>query len=435
MRRVLMISPHFPPDTSAGSHRVRLLAPYLREFGWEPTVVSVDPESYEGRLDPDLARLVPDSIRVVRVPAWRPAVTRRFGFGDLGLRAMTGIRRACEALLAREPHDALFITVYPTYPALLGPGLKRRHRIPFVLDYQDPWVSAWGREVGPGANGQPDWKSRVTRALSEQFEPRVVRAADALTAVSARTYEDVLDRVRDARPRACAAIPLGFDQHDVDMLERFPRANPCFDEEDGLVHVCYVGTVLPKGIEIVEAVLRGLAMLRETKPALYARLRLHFIGTSNQRTSAVEPRVLPLAQRLGVDDAVTEMAPRLDYLDALNVQIRAHAVLLMGSTERHYTPSKVFPALLARRPILAIYHAASSVHDVLAQPGIDAQVVAFDEQRPAGSRVPEIARALASIASGGRAARTRARSDAFAPWSARTLAGQLATVFDTVGRR
>ena len=55
MPRVLMVSPHFPPDTSAGAHRVRLLAPYLAAYGWEPTVMTVDPAAYDGRLDPDLA--------------------------------------------------------------------------------------------------------------------------------------------------------------------------------------------------------------------------------------------------------------------------------------------------------------------------------------------------------------------------------------------
>ena len=50
-RRVLMVSPHFPPDTNAAAHRVRLLAPHLPQFGWEPVVVAVDPDGYEGRLD------------------------------------------------------------------------------------------------------------------------------------------------------------------------------------------------------------------------------------------------------------------------------------------------------------------------------------------------------------------------------------------------
>ncbi|HEX6987673.1 MAG TPA: hypothetical protein VF170_20000, partial [Planctomycetaceae bacterium] len=87
MRRVLMVSPHFPPDTTAGTHRVRLLAPHLPAFGWEPTVVTVDPRDYEGRLDPELAELVPDSLRVVRCRAWSPRWTRKAGIGDLGIRA------------------------------------------------------------------------------------------------------------------------------------------------------------------------------------------------------------------------------------------------------------------------------------------------------------------------------------------------------------
>jgi hypothetical protein len=271
--------------------------------------------------------------------------------------------------------------------------------------------------------------------LSQRLEPRVVRAADALTAVSARTYEDVLDRVPDAQPRACAAIPLGFDVRDLEALARAPRPNPCFDERDGLVHVCYVGTVLPKGLDVLDAVLRGLATLRTLSPSHYGRLRLHFIGTSNQRTATAELRVLPLARALGVDAVVTERAPRLDYLDALNVQTRAQAVLLMGSTEPHYTPSKVFPALLARRPIVAVYHSASSVVDVLTKPGVDAQVITFDAQRPPETRIAEIARALDALASGRSTEDAATSRDALAPWAARTLAGQLAGVFDTVATR
>src|SRR4051812_44210220 len=138
MRRVLMISPHFPPDSSAASHRVRLLAPHLADAGWTPTVVTVDGSAYEGRLDRDLESLVPSTLRVERAHAWPAGATRRIGLGDLGLRAFTGLYRVCRALLARERFDALFITIYPTYPALLGPMLKRRFGVPFVLDYQDP---------------------------------------------------------------------------------------------------------------------------------------------------------------------------------------------------------------------------------------------------------------------------------------------------------
>jgi hypothetical protein len=427
-----MISPHFPPDTSAGTHRVRLFASYLAEFGWEPTVVSVDPSGYEGRLDPDLARLVPDTIRVVRVRAWNAAMTRRAGIGDLGLRAYAGLRRACNRLMAETPFDALFITIYPAYPALLGPMLKRRHHVPFVLDYQDPWVSAWGLDVGPGPNGTPDVRSRMTRALAQRFEPHVVCAADALTAVSARTYEDVLARIPRAQPRACAAIPLGFDERDLDALRRAPRHNAWFADGDGHVHVCYVGTVLPKGFDVLRSVLSALAQLRVRAPRAYARLRIHFVGTSNQRVSTA-PRVLAAAREAGVDDIVTEAPERLDYLDALNVQTRAHALLLLGSSEPHYTPSKVFPAVLARRPIVAFYHRASSVVQLLRQPSVNARVFTFDDDTPLSAQVDDIAAAFADLAEAGSAiAETRSSDEGLDAWSARALTGRLAAVLDTV---
>ena len=121
-----MVSPHFPPDTSAGTHRVRLIAPHLPAFGFEPTVLTVDPRDCEGRLDWDLEKLVPPELRVVRTRAWSTRWTRVMRVGDLGLRAYWGLRRAALDLLLRETFDCVFITIYPTYPALMGPALKRK---------------------------------------------------------------------------------------------------------------------------------------------------------------------------------------------------------------------------------------------------------------------------------------------------------------------
>src|SRR5262249_4723624 len=116
VRRVLFISPHFPPDSTAGTHRARLLAPRLPQHGWEPTVLTVDPADYEGPLDPALADSVPGTLRVVRARAWPARLTRSLGVGDLGLRAFEGLWREATHLLTRERFDAVFITIYPTYP-------------------------------------------------------------------------------------------------------------------------------------------------------------------------------------------------------------------------------------------------------------------------------------------------------------------------------
>jgi glycosyltransferase involved in cell wall biosynthesis len=429
-----MVSPHFPPDTSAGAHRVRLLAPHLAACGWEPTVVTVAPSGYEGRLDPDLAAMVPASLRVVRAGAFPVELTRRIGLGDLGLRSLASLWRTCHGLLGDQAYDALFITIYPTYPALMGPWLKHHHKVPFVLDYQDPWVGAWGRDVGGGPGGSADVKSRLTLALAQRLEPMVVRAADAITAVSARTYEDVLRRIPDATPRTCATIPIGFDARDVSQLHAAPRHNRWFTGGDGFVHVCYVGTVLPTGFEVLRAVLAGLATLRDRNRDAYDRLRVHFLGTSNQRDPDAPARVLPIAAEMGVGSVVTEEAPRLDYLDALNVQMQADGLLLMGSMEPHYTASKVFPALLSGRPILAVYHAASSVVDILSDRR-DTEVLTFGRNDPS-DLVPSLTAAWETMATRPRTERPPiddAAADArIRPWSAPVLAGELARVLDTV---
>jgi glycosyltransferase involved in cell wall biosynthesis len=363
-RRVLCVSPHFPPDSSAATHRLRLLAPHMSAFGWEPTILTVDPRDYDGRLDPALARSVPSSVRVIRARAWPRALSRCFGFGDLGMRAFHGLWRSASTLLSSEPFDAVFITIYPTYPALLGPMLKRLFGVPFVLDYQDPWVGEWGRSVGPGTNGHPDLRSRASRLLAARLEPKALVAADGVTAVSKATYEQALARTPDAKPRAVAELPVGWDRRDLQFLGARTARIP----DDGLVHLSYVGTLLPAGFDTLRAVFTAVARLRASDPAAF-RLRLHFFGTSNQRTADAPVRVLPVAAEFGLLDIVTEQATRLDYFDALGVLRDSTAVLLIGSSERHYTPSKVFPALIAEKPVLAVMHEASNASDLLKRLG------------------------------------------------------------------
>jgi glycosyltransferase involved in cell wall biosynthesis len=433
-RRVLMVSPHFPPDSSAASHRLRLLAPHLEEAGWSPTVVTLEPSAYEGRLDADLAALVPESLRVVRASAWHAATTRKLGFGDLGLRGFTGLRHRCRTLLRHEPFDALFITVYPVYPALFAPGLKAQFRVPFVLDYQDPWVGAWGLSVGGGPGGTPDWKSRASRWLGTRLEPTAVNAADAIVAVSQGTIDGIVDRIPAAARVPHGVIPLGFEPDDFAALRHRPMSRAHFDADDGNVHLCYVGTLLPTGVETLRLLLRGLERARRDDPAA-ARLRLHFLGTSNQSESDAY-RVLPIARDCGVADAVTEEPSRLDYLDALAVLTHASGIVLLGSSERHYTASKLYPALLAERPMLALFHEQSSVVSILRAAASEPTVrmVTYADGPPDEAHVGAVACHLRALAASCVYQPADVALDRIEGVSARQLARQLATLFDRVAR-
>jgi hypothetical protein len=426
--RVLMVSPHFPPDSSAGTHRVRLVAPHLAAYGWEPTVVTVEAGAGEGRSDPGLAELVPPSLAVRRCAVPAAQLTRRVGIGDLGLRSLYPLGRLCAKILSESSHHAVFITIYPTYTALLGPWLRRRFGLVFILDYQDPWVSNWGLQVGGGQGGRVDLKSRLARQLARVLEPATLRAADGLSAVSRGTWDGVVARHSWVKSLPFREIPIGFEPADLTAARRLgPPA--LLDGPAGVRHFCYVGTLLPLGVETVRAFLRALA--RRRARGGIGSARFHFVGTSNQSTGALVPRVLPLAVEAGVADLVMEHPARVPFLEALRLLVHADGILLFGSTEAHYTPSKLFPALWAGRPLLASYHAASSALRILAEAADPARTVtiAYDDQAPpaAHGEVYEAAIARLLQVAGVSAS---PREAALAPYTARATAARLASLLD-----
>ncbi len=388
-----------------------------------------------GASNPDLEALVPERLRVIRVRAWSTRWTRPLRFGDLGLRAFIGLYRACRRLLESESFDLLFVTIFPTYPALIGPLVKRWWNGRFVLDYIDPWVGAWGLTVGGGKNRVPDFKSRLSRRVSLWLEPMAVRAADGISAVSAATYEAMVERIPEAKKIPCAEIPYGGERADFDALAERPNLSSLLRRRQGEFHLSYVGTLLPMGLETLRAFLGAVALLKTRQPRHYARLRVHFVGTSNQTTGSLDAVVVPEAKRLHVADVIDEVPGRVDYLEALGTLVDSDCILLLGSSEPHYTASKLYPAILARRPLLAVFHADSTVVSILeraARPP-SARLVTYDDVSPAGSRVVEIFEALASLMEGPGYDPESIVLDVVKEYSARAMAEKLARLFDDAG--
>src|ERR1700730_13249089 len=101
-RRVLIVSPHFPPINAPDHQRIRMSLPHFAEFGWEPTVLAVSPEYVEAVEDRLLLRTVPESTRVIRTRAFPFKQTRHLGVGNLGLRALPFLRSAGDRILRDE---------------------------------------------------------------------------------------------------------------------------------------------------------------------------------------------------------------------------------------------------------------------------------------------------------------------------------------------
>lgn len=352
-RRVAIVSGHFVPSNLVGAQRARLWSRYLPEFGWEPIVVTADPRQYEEKPDPDLERLVAPGLQVIHAPTWPTKPVRIVG--DVGIRSFHGCYRVLGDLARRREIDFVLVTIPSNWLAPVGRLVHRRHGVPYGIDYQDPWVNAY-----PGVD-VPFTRAWASHRIARLLEPWAVRDAALITGMAPGYVAGMLQRNPEVGRRAhLAYMPMGTAPEDYELVRELHKKPFLFDPGDGRFHMIYAGALLPAGVVVLQAFLAGIGALRETSPDLAARLRVHFVGTGTSPDDPNGHRVMPHAREAGVADMVDEHPHRIGYIDALTHQERCSAVLVLGSTEPHYTPSKIFQAILSRRPVFAMLHEAST---------------------------------------------------------------------------
>lgn len=118
-------------------------------------------------------------------------------------------------------------------------------------------------------------------------------------------------------------------------------------------------------------------------------------------------------------------------LEALNVLIPSDGLLVLGSDEPRYTASRIFPKLLAQRPLLGLYHTASSVCSI-AMVTAGVVVITHDHTRLPQSRVSQIADLLGQWLERGRATDLPGRDTLLQNNLSGNVARGFAVVFDRV---
>lgn len=384
MRRVLIVSPHFPPVNAPDMQRARHLLPHLRGLGWEPVVLAVDPSCVEGAvLDPVLEQTYPADARVVRVRGIRPAVTRRLGFGSLWLRCGAALRRAGDALLAAERFDLVFFTTTQFDAFTLGPRWRRRFGVPYVLDYQDPWINPYYRDTGTRPPG--GWaKFRLSQWTARMHQGRVLRGAAGVIAVSS-AYGPMLQRQHAWFDAArVVTLPFAVSPDDFAVAARHRPARPLVPFGDGRVHHVYAGRCGPDMSASLITLFRAFRKFHADHPVEAGRHRFHFIGTDYAPPPLGREWVMPTARREGVDAFVTEHNYRVPYFDALHYLMHADALLIVGSNDATYSASKTYPCLMSRRPVLVIAHEASPMLQPVRAEGVSSCYTFGDDGANAG---------------------------------------------------
>ena len=142
----------------------------------------------------------------------------------------------------------------------------------------------------------------------------------------------------------------------------------------------YAGALLPKAIKPLEEIFKALNLAFKSDSCLLTSDVRHLSSDSCLLTSDVchltpdvsfnfigtLATIKPLAEKHGLfGKTVFEHPNRMPYLDVLKELDQADGIFILGSTEPHYTPSKVYQAVLSQKPILALLHEQSSAVKVL----------------------------------------------------------------------
>lgn len=348
MRKLLILYPHWPPSNLAGVHRSRLIANYSQDFGWDVKVLTVDEAFYEEPNDPEIERLVAPHINVEKVNAFPVfKILGRRILGDIGIRGWIQMRRKMLQILQSETIDFIWIPIPSWYTSLLGRVAFRKVKVPFGIDYIDPWVyqlTSYEKKFS---------RQWWTRQVALRLEPMAIRNAHLISGVAVDYFRPALNRVfsKSKEPHSIA-MPYGFDPND----HRLEPTNMNYPWEDrSTPYVLYAGAFLPQSEEFMRVLFKGVASLHE-KELWPEDLKFRFVGTGQRAGASISM----LAEEHGLQHVVEEYPERIPFLAVQSLLRKAKGALVIGSTEAHYTASKTFQCLLAGNPVFAMFHASSS---------------------------------------------------------------------------
>jgi hypothetical protein len=367
-RRVLIVSPHWPPINAPDHQRVRMSLSYYRRFGWEPVVLAVQAEDVAGTMEPELESTYPPDIRIVRCRALPLRWTARLGLRNLGLRAWWSLARAGSRLLCQEKFDLVFFSTTQFVVFTLGPRWQRRHGVPYVIDIQDPWRTDYYER--PGAPPPPGGrKYLLARLLAFLCEARTYRRAAGFISVSERYLSDLGRRYPWFGGKPQATIRFGVSAADFEHIRRRPPAGARLVRQPGMIHLLYTGAAGPIMPHAVNVLFSGFQYYRTIRPENAARFRFHFIGTSYVPPGQGKPSVLPVAEQYGLTPWVEEVPHRIGHLESLALLLQADALILLGSSDLAYSPSKLYPYHLSGKPILGVLFEKSYLEGLMRELG------------------------------------------------------------------
>ena len=333
-----------------GVQRTLKFAKYLLKYDWQPVVLTINPRKYfaideyllEEALESGIIieRTGKSSLNlskiVTRVPKERFRKlrsriaqfffipdTKRFWKG----KALKKIDKIWEKY---GGFNLVFATAPPYTDFLIGQEVKKKYKIPLVVDYRDAWVDS------PVLNFYP---TPFHKKANESLERKVIKDANIVITTNRRVKEMILSRYENINYNDVKIFSHGYDNEDFEIAKtkKLPLTNK--------FRITYSGSFYTRNPKFYfNAIRKFLDKYPETK----GKVEFLFLGIFTKE-------LLHLVKSLNIQDVVN-LPGYVNHSECVKYLLASDVLFLLvsrGEKEDAAMPGKVGEYIGSRKNIIA----------------------------------------------------------------------------------
>lgn len=369
MQKVLIVTYYWPPGSGAGVQRWLKFSRYLPQYGWDPFILTVDPQyaAYPA-IDNSMTSEVPENLIVhktkandffryykkdkSRIPSSGFASDEEKGFKSLITRFIRGnffipdprrgwnryaFKKACEIIESQKINHVI-TTSPPHSTQLIGLKLKRKYpSIKWIADLRDPWTDIYYYK-----EFYPTWLSHF---IDSSYEKSVLQSADRIITVG-KSLKELFCSKLQALESKFEVITNGFDEEDFAGL---------VSSKPGIFTISYIGTLSDS------YPLTGFLNALKIFGGNGRNFRLKFVGTVSPKQKETI-----LSSSAG---SKTEFVKYSSHSTAIRYMLDSSALLLIipdHRSSRSIITGKLFEYIASGSPIICIGPAGGDAAEIIA---------------------------------------------------------------------
>jgi glycosyltransferase involved in cell wall biosynthesis len=324
MFKVLVVAYYFPPMGLSGVQRTLKFVKYMKNFNWEPTVITTGNVGYFAHDKSLITEVENSDIRIIRIGGKEPnAVLSKFGtikppresvrkilsrisqtffIPDNKISWSKLALKKVKELLNKEHFDAVFVTVPPFSSFYFLRKLKKKFDIPVMVDYRDLWYGSYFAF----------YPTPFHSSMHKRMEYLSLKAADKIIVTNRKIKEKLINNYKFLTFNDIVIVTHGFDLQDFENVKPHPKYN------DKMI-ITYSGIFMEYNTP--KYFLKAFKKLETERPDIAANIQLNFIGYLGKENKS-------LVKKLKFEEFVKEFG-YMDHKEAIKEIVSSDLLWLM----------------------------------------------------------------------------------------------------------